>query len=442
MLSYFALLPADGCADMKRQIKLPYGDGDITVAVPEEKLIGIFEPRALAPAPDPAAALRQALANPVGAPRLREAASGATSAAIVVEDASRSVPSSLLVDAVMAELLAADITPAQVNVIVATGLHRDLTPTEMDATLGPWASKLHIENHDAHDPDRLVPLGATSLGTDVSINRTFMDADLRILTGDVEYHQFCGYSGGAKGVYPGLANAEAIEANHSRMDLPGTGPGRIDGNPVRDEVDEVGRMAGVSHNLSVALDPEHRIVAARAGDVVESFRAACRFVDEMYLVHVPSCADLVIASPGGHPKDLDLYQSQKAIEEASQVVTPGGHVVVAARCEEGSASELFEEWMDEASSPEDIIERIDRNFVMGGHKAYQIARELQRATVHLYSELPPGRVRAWMMHPVDSTDQIDALIDSARSVVVLPQATLTLCRLPDGEGQCTSHGGR
>ncbi len=416
---------------MSAQIELPYGDESVTVSVPEEKLIGVFEPRALPPVCDPAAALREALANPVSAPQLRDKAQGAASAAIVVEDVSRAVPCGLLLDAVMEELLAAGLSPARTKVIVATGLHRDLTEGELKDTLGRWAGKLHIENHDAQDSNRLTPLGTTSLGTSISINRTFMEADLKVLTGDVEYHQFCGYSGGAKCVYPGLADAEAIRANHSRMDLRGTGPGRLDGNPVREEVDEVGAMAGVDYNLSVAMDAGHRIVGACAGDATESFRAACRFIDEMYLVNLPRRADLVIASPGGHPKDLDLYQSQKAIEEASLVVTPGGDVLVTARCEEGSGSKLFEEWMDEAFTPEDIIQRIRDNFAMGGHKAYQIAREVLRASIHLYSELPPGRVRAWMMNPIRSLDQLDELIDSAASVIVLPQATLTCTRLPE-----------
>ncbi|MEW6359670.1 MAG: nickel-dependent lactate racemase [Planctomycetota bacterium] len=417
--------------DSCRKIELPYGKGSLTISVPVENLLAVVEPRRLPPAPDLMAELRRVLANPVGAPRLREKARGARSVAVVVEDVSRPVPSSLLLDAVMEELEAAGVTTDKIKVIVATGLHRDLTRKEMDRILGRWKGKLHIENHNAKDPDRLVPLGTTRLGTEIAVNKTFMQAEFKILTGDVEYHQFCGYGGGAKCVYPGMASADAIRMNHSRMDLPGTGPGRIAGNPVREEINEVGRMARVDYNLSVALDAEHRIVAARAGDPDLSFREACRFIDEMYLVEIPGRADLVIASPGGHPKDLDLYQSQKAIEEASLDVKPGGSVLVAARCEEGSGSKTFERWMDEAYDPEEIVRRIKEKFIMGGHKAYQIAREVQRARVYLYSELPPGRVRAWMMHPIRSMEEIDALIAQADSVLVLPQATLTLTRLPN-----------
>jgi lactate racemase len=415
---------------MNRKIQLPYGDTFVELEVPEDKLIGVFEPRSLPPAADSMAELRRALANPVNAPRLREKAKGARSVVIVVEDATRPVPVALLLDAVMEELQAAGIAPGIIKVLVATGLHRAATQKELDTALGRWKGILAINSHDAKNPDGLVHLGKTSLGTDISVNRTFMESEFKILTGDVEYHQFVGYGGGNKGVYPGLADAEAIRTNHSRMDLPGTGSGRIEGNPVRVEIDEVGRMARVDYNLSVAMDAQHHIVAARAGDPFLSFKEACRVIDDMYLVEVPRRAELVIDSPGGHPKDIDFYQSQKAMEEATLVVKPGGNVLTIARCDEGSGSSLFEQWMDESFGPEEIVSRIRENFIMGGHKAYQIAREVQRARLHLYSQLPPGKVRAWMMYPVRSVEDMTKLIAAAASVIVLPQATLTQTRLP------------
>jgi nickel-dependent lactate racemase len=418
---------------MTREVSLPYGDESVSFSIPEDKLVGVYEPRSLPPVSDPGMVLREALRSPVAAPPLRTRARDARSVVITVEDATRPVPKALLLDAVMEELLAGGVAIEAVSVVVATGLHRPLTRREMDETLGCWKDRLAVESHDASDVGGLVLLGTTSLGTEVSINRTFMEADLKILTGDVEYHQFAGYGGGVKSVYPGLADAAAIQTNHSRMDLPGTGSGRIDRNPVREEIDEVGRMAGVDYGLSVAMDEQHRIVAARAGDPDRSFREACRFIDQMYQVEVPRRADLVIASAGGHPKDLNLYQAQKALEEATHVVNPGGAVLAFARCEEGSGSPLFEEWMEAAYTSEEIIARIERDFVMGGHKAYQIAREVQRASIHLYSEVSPGRVRQWMMHPVGSLERVGELVDAAASIIVLPQATLTLTRLP---GSC------
>jgi len=411
------------------RIELPYGHETITIEVPRDKLVGTFVPRAIPAVADPAGALRDALAHPVGGPSLRDLAAPDRRVAIVIEDATRPVPNSLVVDGVVSELEAGGVSPKNVTIIVATGLHRAMTDEELASALGHWFGVVNCENHDAHDPQRLTRLGRTSLGTEISLNRSLLEADLRITTGDVEYHQFCGYGGGVKCIYPGLANAAAIETNHSRMDLPGAVPGQIDGNPVREEIDEVGRLAKIDFNVSLAMDAEHRVVAVRAGDPDLSFREACRFVDKMYALDVPRRADLVIASPGGHPKDIDLYQSQKAIEEATQVVAPGGDVLVAARCEEGSGSEKFEAWMQQAYTADDIIDRIREDFVMGGHKAYQIARELQRASIHLHSEIPPGQVRCWLMTPVCSTADIHHLIAQSRSVLVLPQATLVRARV-------------
>ncbi len=256
----------------RSRIELPYGRETVSVSVPDDKLIGICSPSSLPLIADPVEALRRAVANPVGRPALRAMAAGAGSVAIAIEDATRPVPSALLVDAAMTELRAAGVSPGQVTVIVATGLHRPMTDQELSVALGRWFGAVRCENHDAHDPQRLVPIGTTKLGTTISINRSFVEADLKITTVDVEYHQFCGYGGGVKCVYPGLADAAAIQANHARMDLPGTEPGRIEGNPVREEVDQVGRMVGVDFNVSVAMDAAHRLVAVRAGDPDQSFR--------------------------------------------------------------------------------------------------------------------------------------------------------------------------
>ncbi len=406
------------------RIDLPYGHDTIAIDVPREKLVGTFLPRAMPAVSDPGLALRDALTNPAGGRSLRAMAAHVRRAAIVIEDATRPVPNSLVIEAVMSELEAGSVSPQDVTVIVATGLHRPMSDKELVGALGRWFGVVNCENHDAHDPRRLTYLGTTSLGTEISLSRSLLEADLKITTGDVEYHQFCGYGGGVKCVYPGLADAAAIRMNHSRMDLPGTGPGRLDGNPVREEIDEVGRLAQIDFNISLAMDAKHRIVAVRAGDPDLSFRQACQWIDQMYAIEVPRRADLVIASPGGHPKDLDLYQSQKAIEEATQVVEPGGNVLVTAHCEEGSGSERFETWMREAYTPDDVTRRIKERFVMGGHKAYQIAREVQRAHIHLYSKIPPGCVRSWLMTPVQSISDMDGLIARSRSVLVLPQATL------------------
>ena len=411
---------------MSTTVYIPYGRDAVGLELPPEKLVGCFPPGAIDPPEEPETLVRRALARPVGTPALRQLARSASSAVIVVDDSTRRVPSAVLVDEVVQELSAGGLGPDRAVVVVATGLHRPARADELADILGRWNGLVPIENHDAARPDALTKVGVTRLGTEISVNRTFMDADLKILTGDVEFHQFCGYGGGAKSVYPGLADAESIRRNHSRMDLEGTGPGVLDGNPVRDEIEDVARMTGASFLLTVVLSPRAEIVAAFAGDVGRAFREACREVDRLYRATLPRPADLAIVSPGGWPRDASLYQAQKAIESGLRVLGPGGRILLFAECREGSGSAEFERWMETATGPDDIVRRIREGFVMGGHKAYQIARAVSRAPVHVFSELPAAAVASWLLRPVRGLDEVGELIGASGSVAVLPQAPLTL----------------
>jgi len=406
------------------RVGLPYGDEEILLDIPDEKLIGVYAPQERAGVPDLGAEVARALSSPIDSPRLSELARGGRSAAVVVDDVTRFVPSRDLVGPVLEELSAGGIAPEDVTVIVATGLHRDLTGEELAPITGDLP--VTVVNHDARDEDELISVGETSLGREIRINRTFMEADVKVLTGDVEYHQFCGYGGGAKSVYPGLADAGSIEHNHSMMDLEGTGPGRIDGNPVRQEIEEVGRLAGIDFVLDVVMNSQKEVVRACAGEASQVVREGARLVDEMYRVEVPAAADLVIASPGGYPKDIELYQSQKAVAAGRRVVKKGGAIAVLAECREGHGSDLFDQWMTEAHDISEIFERIRKKFIMGGHKAYQFARDIAWADVHLMSGLPPDKVRDYFMHPLAGADDVHHLIDHATSIIALPQATMTL----------------
>jgi nickel-dependent lactate racemase len=209
------------------------------------------------------------------------------------------------------------------------------------------------------------------------------------------------------------------------MEIPGTGMGRIEGNPVREEIDEAGRMAGVDFILNVVQNSRKEVVAAFAGDLTAAYRAGAELTDRMYKLSVPARADVVIASPGGYPKDIDLYQSQKALSAARRVVRDGGKVFVLAECREGHGSELFDGWMREAKSPDDVFRRIRERFVMGGHKAYQYVRDMQGVEVYLYSSLPAEQVAAYWLKPLASPQEIPDLIRVEETVICLPDAALT-----------------
>ena len=407
------------------RVRFPYGSEDIAIDIPDEKLKGVYLPRERPRVADLQAEIARA--------RLADAAKGKKSAAIVVDDATRFVPSRELLPPLLKELQRAGIKLEDVVIIVATGLHRPQTDSELSAIKGDLP--LRIVNHNCRDDEQLVTVGRTSLGRDVRINRTFMEADLKVLTGDVEYHQFCGYGGGVKSVYPGLADADSIEHNHSMLEVEGTGPSRIEGNPIRQEIEEVGRMVGVDFILNVVMNSEREVVRAFAGHPFQAFREATRLVDEMYRVEVDEPVDLVIASAGGYPRDIELYQAQKALTVGRRIVRKGGAVALIAECREGHGSDLFDEWMTEADDLDQIYERIKKKFIMGGHKAYEYAREIKWARVHLLSAIPPNKVKDYFMHPLKSEEDITGLIREADSVAALPQATVTLALLPGMESR-------
>ncbi len=411
------------------EVRFPYGKGHLELDLPDEKLVGVYQPREMPGVPHLRAEVERALAAPVGSHPLRDLAQGRRTAAIVVDDVTRSVPNPELLPSVVDELRAGGVALSDVTVVVATGLHRPLRESELEATLGELS--LRIVNHDAGSKSELVSIGRTSLGQEIRVNRSFMSADLKVLVGDVEYHQFCGYGGGAKSVYPGIADAESIRHNHSMMEVEGAGPGRWKGNPVRQEIEEVSRMAGVDFALNVVMNSRKQVVRAEAGSVLDAFLAGTRTVDEMYRIEVPEAVDLVIAAAGGHPKDLNLYQAQKAVAAGRRIVHRGGTIAVIAECPEGHGSELFDRWMNEATSLDEIAERLRAKFVMGGHKAYQFARDIGWADVCLLSAIPPGQVRSYFMTPLADARDLAALVERAGTVAALPQATLTLAETPE-----------
>ena len=267
-------------------------------------------------------------------------------------------------------------------------------------------------------------MGTTAAGTPVDIDCTVASADLRICVGNIEFHYFAGYSGGAKAIMPGVSTREAIQQNHSRMVLEEAKAGNLLGNPLRQDIEEAAAMVGVDFILNVVLDEEKRVVKAVAGDLRKAHEAGCRFLDRLYKIGIPERADIVVTTPGGFPKDINLYQAQKALDNAKHAVKDGGIIILAASCTEGLGSEVFERWMLGSESPDAMIEKIQKQFELGGHKAAAIAMVLKRCRIFLVSDLEDSFVRKLFMEPFSSVDE--ALTEAFRilgkdsSVIFMP----------------------
>ncbi|MBW3623690.1 MAG: nickel-dependent lactate racemase, partial [Armatimonadetes bacterium] len=277
------------------EVTLNYGREGLTVRVPEERLAGVLRLRPVPPLPDPAAAVEDALRSPLGAPPLEEIARGRKDAVIVLCDVTRPVPNELLLRPLLETLHRAGLSREQITLLIATGLHRPNLGAELEEMIGAdLAREYRVVNHAGRDDDSHADLGFTQSGTPVMIDRTYVEADLKILTGLVEPHLMAGYSGGRKVICPGLGSWRTVSVLHSPkfLEHPACTAGRLAGNPLHRELLEIARMAGVDFVVNVTLDSERRVTGVFAGELEESHRAGVAKVEEAAKVPIPEPADV------------------------------------------------------------------------------------------------------------------------------------------------------
>jgi nickel-dependent lactate racemase len=273
-------------------------------------------------------------------------------------------------------------------------------------------------------------LGETSSGTPVSLFRPVVEADRRICLGNIEYHYFAGYSGGAKALMPGVATRDAIQANHSMMVREDAKAGALEDNPLRRDIDEVTNFINIDFILNVVLNEKKEIIKAVAGHHKFAHREGCHFLDRLYKIEMDQAADIVIVSPGGYPKDINIYQAQKALDNAKHAVREGGIIILAASCKEGLGEGVFEKWMTGSKTSKEMIQRIQVKFELGGHKAAAIAMVLEKARIFFVSDLEASFAESIFLEPFSSIDQaLESAFDSLGSdakVLIMPFGGSTL----------------
>ena len=414
-------------------MKLEFGIGTSTqvVEVPDENLMGVLHANAAPVIESEEAEVRRALREPVGSPRLGEIVHPGEKIAIVTSDLTRPMPTAKVMPALLDELYAAGVNKEDITLVFALGSHRKMTDEERRRLAGEraWAEIRCIDC----DPADCVHLGVTKAGTPVDVTRVVAEADRRICLGNVEYHYFAGYSGGAKAIMPGCSTRAAIQSNHSMMVRNEAAAGKLETNPVRMDIEEAAAICGVDFILNVVLGEHKEILRAAAGDVTLAHRELAQFLDSIYLKELPHEADIVIVSQGGAPKDLNLYQTQKALDNARHAVRQGGIIILIGSCREGLGERVFEQWMTQSESPEAMIERIGRDFQLGGHKAAAIAITLQKANILLVSEMEDDFVRSIFLTPVhtaqEALDRAFAELGSGAKVLAMPHGGSTLPRI-------------
>ena len=411
-------------------VKVEVGIGQVTqsVNIPQKNLLGILRPNKVEYDLTGEDEVKRALENPIGSPRLKDIVKPGEKIAIITSDVTRPMPTYIVMPAILDELYSAGVDRKDITLIFALGSHRKQTPEEMRHLAGDRAFE-EIRCLDG-DPSDCIHIGETAHGTPVDIVKEVALADRRICLGNIEFHYFAGYSGGAKAIMPGVSTREAIQSNHSMMVMDAACAGNLADNPVRHDIEEAASKVGVDFILNVVLDEHKKIIKAVAGDVTKAHREGCRFLDTLYKVKIPERADIVIVSQGGAPKDLNLYQTQKALDNSKHAVKDGGIIILVGSCKEGLGESTFEKWITEANEPKDLIERVRRDFRLGGHKAAAIAMVLNRARIFLVSEMEPEFVKTIFMEPYGTVQEAfdKALADKGEDakVYVMPYGGSTL----------------
>ena len=413
------------------QVSIPYNKNEqVLLGIDNELLLGIYEPNAI-PSLGPQEALLQELGD-----KLEAFLGSASSVLVIINDATRPTPTRAMLSALVPCFEKAGISDDNLLLLVATGAHRPVKQDELDQLLGPFKQRLspRLVSHEAKDEKSLARIGVTRNGTPILLNKLLFAYDRIVVTGSVEPHYFAGFTGGRKAFLPGIAGYETIVANHKLAVSDEARSLALEGNPVHEDMmDALCHIKAPVFSLMTVLDKEQNVVAATGGDIIESFEKAVAIARKVFCVPIPQKADIVV-SIAKFPMDINLYQSQKAIDNGALAVKDGGTLILVSACREGIGDQEFADLLDSCSSPDEALQVIDKTYKLGYHKAAKMASVCKRMKVLAYTTLDDRQVASLFLEPVaDLQAALDGAIAEARakgiekpSVILLPDGCVTV----------------
>ncbi len=403
----------------------------------------IFYPKAVETRENPVEIVQNSLKSPLmGRKYLPISNLDGKTIAIAINDQTRPLPHAHILPPLLEHLLANGAQKENITFYIAMGTHRKLTEAEIDTVLPRNLAKEYASMcHNCDDSGNLIYLGITKRQTPVYANRSYYQSDLKITVGNIEPHHFMGFSGGMKTAAIGLTGRETIQKNHSMLPDPNARMTLFKSNPMRMDVEEIGRMIGVHYSLNVILNDDKQITHAFWGDPYRVMEAGIPFsLGTCQLdVALADCRyDLVIASTGGYPKDINLYQSQKALTNACLFSKKGGVIILAAGCRDGAGNVQFTDYIRGKQGWQGVLEDFPgRPFEIGPHKAYQLALQVREHVIILISRMHPDEVKNCMLIP--ARDMGEALEIAARHLpaghrtAILPYATHSIPKMDRSE---------
>ena len=415
------------------RLQLDYGTEGLVVEIPSSE-VTVLAPRHLPGLPDGRASFQAALGQPIESPPLRELIHSTHRVAIVIPDITRPCPNQRLLAWTLEEL--SHVPEGNFVIISGTGSHRVNTREELLSLVGPEImNRVRVVNHTAHDPLRVAPAGQTADGRTVHLNAEYLEADRRIVIGFIEPHFMAGFSGGYKGIFPGVADIDSIMHYHRAEVIgdPRSTWGRLEDNPTQEQIRFNGSLVPVDFCINVTLNRERRITGMFCGDVLAAHRDGCSFARETAMIPCPKPFPIVITTNSGYPLDQNLYQTVKGMSAAAQIVSEGGLIVTAARCNDGfPAHGNFRKLLFEHASPRGILDSVmTPGFSMYDQwEAQLLAIILLKARVALYSEIPEEEVRRAHLSATSDIaacvrDEL-AQIGRGAPIAVLPEGPMTI----------------
>ena len=411
--------------------KIPYGSSQIEFSLPESYKVDLILPDNFPAHANIELCIQNAFLYPIDEIDDKSFKKG-KKVGIAINDPTRPVPNPILLPPLLEYLEKRGINKEDIIFFIATGTHKPICKDEFVRIL-PLSiiNKYQIYSHDCDDTANLLFLGTTSRNTPVFVNRRYYELDTKIVVGNIEPHHYMGFSGGVKSAAIGLAGRDTININHSLLLNPLSYIGNYDTNPTRQDVEEIGEMMDITAALNVVMNSEKNIINVFWGTPHNVMKAGVPISRQVCQKKIEKKYDLVIASPGGYPKDINLYQAQKALPHVNLIVKEKGTIILVAECREGLGSKLFEEHLINFSSFFEIIDHFKKiEFKVGPHKAYQLALQGVKNRLILVSSMDDPIVQQTLLEPAQSVnDAINlagAISKPNLSVAIVPFATNTV----------------
>jgi len=417
------------------EIELGYGQRSVTLKIDPARFSLLSVPSEFdSPLTD--VEIGTALDSPIESPPLDDLVHADDSVLLVVSDATRATGSAQIVNLVVRRLIQAGVSPANISIIFATGIHRPVTEQETIELLTPFiVQRIKTVVHNAYDESGLTNLGVTGRGVPVSVNKVLTEFSKIVLIGGISFHYFAGFTGGRKSICPGLASATTIEGTYMlALDFEkggrkaGVGTGLLNGNAVHEECERVASLVKPAFGINTIIDEKKRVVGIYCGDWKISHRSACEAYLANHSLAIQEKRDLVIVSCGGFPHDINMIQAHKSLDMAAHACKEGGAIVLLAECRDGLGRDDFLKWFDSENSGA-LENRLRQKYEVNGQTAWSLLTKTERYRVYILTDLPDATVSLMRMKRVDRLDTALDQLGSIESAYVLPHGARVLPRL-------------